>query len=71
MKKTRLAAILVRKLYEESSSPLQYKINRLGGRSKQEKWILHAELFNELKKLVANNDHLFMREFKGKAERGF
>jgi DGQHR domain-containing protein len=68
---TRLAAILVRKLYEESSSPLQYKINRLGGRSKQEKWILQAELFNELKKLVANNDHLFMREFKGKAERGF
>jgi DGQHR domain-containing protein len=68
---TRLAAILVRKLYEESSSPLQYKINRLGGRSKQEKWILQAELFNELKKLVENNDHLFMREFKGKAERGF
>lgn len=69
--KTRLAAILVRKLYEEASSPLQYKINRLGGRSRQEKWILQAELFNELKKLVENNDHLFMREFKGKPERGF
>ena len=68
---TRLAAALVRKLYEESSSPLQYKINRLGGRSKQEKWILQAELFNELKKLVEHNDHLFMREFKGKGERGF
>jgi DGQHR domain-containing protein len=68
---TRLAAILVRKLYEEASSPLQYKINRLGGRSKQEKWILQAELFNEIKKLVANNDHLFMREFRGKPERGF
>jgi DGQHR domain-containing protein len=68
---TRLAANLVRKLYEEASSPLQYKINRLGGRSKQEKWILQAELFNELKKLVENNDHLFMREFRGKAERGF
>ena len=68
---TRLAALLVRKLYEESTSPLQYKINRLGGRSKQEKWILQAELFNELKKLVENNDHLFMRDFRGKADRGF
>ena len=69
--KTRLAAVLVRKLYEEPSSPLQYKINRLGGRSKQEKWILQAELFNEVKKLIENNDHLFMREFHGKPERGF
>jgi DGQHR domain-containing protein len=69
--KTRLAAVLVRKLYEEASSPLQYKINRLGGRSKQEKWILQAELFNELKKLVDNNDHIFVREFRGKADRGF
>jgi DGQHR domain-containing protein len=68
---TRLAAMLVRKLYEEASSPLQYKINRLGGRSKQEKWILQAELFNELKKLVEHNDHLFVREFRGKADRGF
>ena len=68
---TRLAAVLVRKLYEEPSSPLQYKINRLGGRSRQEKWILQAELFNELKKLVDNNDHLFVREFRGKADRGF
>src|SRR5262249_55111689 len=29
-----------------------YKINRLGGRSRQEKWILQSELFNELHKLV-------------------
>jgi len=69
--KTRLAAILVRKLYEESSSPLQYKINRLGGRSKQEKWILQAELFNEIKKLVDRHERIFMKEFKGKADRGF
>jgi DGQHR domain-containing protein len=69
--KTRLAAVLVRKLYEEASSPLQYKINRLGGRSKQEKWILQAELFNELKKLVENNDHIFVREFRSQADRGF
>src|ERR1700752_5205726 len=32
----RLAASIVHKLYEENSSPLQYKINRLGGRSRQE-----------------------------------
>jgi DGQHR domain-containing protein len=68
---TRLAAMLVRKLYEEPTSPLQYKINRLGGRSKQDKWILQAELFNELKKLVEHHDHLFIREFRGKADRGF
>lgn len=64
--KTRLAAILVRKLYEENTSPLQYKINRLGGRSKQEKWILQAELFNEVKRLVDQNEKLFM---KAKPER--
>jgi DGQHR domain-containing protein len=69
--KTRLAAVLVRKLYEEPSSPLQYKINRLGGRSKQEKWILQAELFNEIKKLVERHDRIFMKDFKGKVERGY
>src|SRR5262245_36884032 len=68
---TRLAAGIVRKLYEESSSPLQYKINRLGGRSRQEKWILQAELFNEIKKLVVQNEKLFMKDFRGKAERAF
>jgi DGQHR domain-containing protein len=69
--KTRLAAVLVRKLYEEPSSPLQYKINRLGGRSKQEKWILQAELFNEIKKLVERHERIFMKDFKGKVERSF
>ncbi len=68
---TRLAAALVRKLYEEASSPLQYKINRLGGRSRQEKWILQAELFNEIKKLVVQNEKLFMKDFRGKPERIF
>jgi DGQHR domain-containing protein len=68
---TRVAANIVRKLYEEPSSPLQYKINRLGGRSRQEKWILQAELFNEIKKLVVQNEKLFMKDFRGKAERGF
>jgi hypothetical protein len=68
---TRLAAKIVNKLYEEASSPLQYKINRLGGRSRQEKWILQAELFNEIKKLVVQNEKLFMKDFRGKPERAF
>ena len=68
---TRLAAQIGRKLYEEASSPLQYKINRLGGRSRQEKWILQAELFNEIKKLVVQNEKLFMKDFRGKPDRAF
>jgi len=68
---TRLAAQLVHKLYEEASSPLRYKINRLGGRSRQEKWILQAELFNEIKKLIVQNDKLFMKDFRGKPDRPF
>jgi len=44
----RFAAKIAEMLYSESDSPLRYRINRLGGRSKQEKWILQAELFNEL-----------------------
>jgi DGQHR domain-containing protein len=68
---TRLAANIVRKLYEEASSPLQYKINRLGGRSRQEKWVLQAELFNEIKKLVVQNEKLFMKDFRGKPDRAF
>ena len=44
----KFAARVVDQLYREPDSPLRYKINRLGGRSKQEKWILQAELFNEI-----------------------
>lgn len=44
----KFAARVVDHLYRENDSPLRYKINRLGGRSKQEKWILQAELFNEV-----------------------
>src|SRR4029078_7840405 len=36
----KLAARVVGLLYDESDSPLRYRINRLGGRSKQAKWIL-------------------------------
>ena len=48
----RFAARLVEKLYTEGDSPLRYRINRLGGRSQQDKWILQAELFNELHRWV-------------------
>jgi len=48
----RFAAHIAEMLYRESDSPLRYRINRLGGRSKQEKWILQAELFNEVHRWV-------------------
>src|SRR4029450_11495802 len=44
----RLAAHIVEMLYRAGDSPLRYRINRLGGRSRQEKWILQAELYNEI-----------------------
>jgi DGQHR domain-containing protein len=44
----KFAARVVDQLYREADSPLRYRINRLGGRSKQQKWILQAELFNEI-----------------------
>jgi DGQHR domain-containing protein len=49
----KFAAQVTEKLYSEGDSPLRYKINRLGGRSKQEKWILQAELFNEIHRWAA------------------
>src|SRR5580765_3252523 len=48
----RFAARIVELLYSASDSPLRYRINRLGGRSKQEKWILQAELYNEIHRWV-------------------
>ncbi len=48
----KFAARLAERLYGDSDSPLRYKINRLGGRSKQAKWILQAELYNELYRWV-------------------
>jgi DGQHR domain-containing protein len=44
----KFAAHVVERLYSEGDSPLRYRINRLGGRSRQEKWVLQAELFNEI-----------------------
>src|SRR6266576_1799309 len=48
----RFAARIVGMLYRAGDSPLRYRINRLGGRSKQEKWILQAVLFNEIHRWV-------------------
>jgi DGQHR domain-containing protein len=51
----KFASRIVDHLYREGDSPLRYKINRLGGRSKQEKWILQAELFNELHRWASSD----------------
>src|SRR4029078_13711782 len=48
----KFAARLVEKLYGEGDSPLRYRINRLGGRSERDKWVLQAELFKELHRWV-------------------
>jgi DGQHR domain-containing protein len=51
----KFASRLVASLYSEGDSPLRYRINRLGGRSQQDKWILQAELFNELHRWVSRD----------------
>jgi DGQHR domain-containing protein len=48
----RFAAKVVEHLYNQGDSPLRYRINRLGGRSRQDKWILQSELFNEVHRWV-------------------
>ena len=58
----RFAARIVEMLYSEGDSPLRYRINRLGGRSKQEKWILQAELYNEIHRWVKQSWRTIERE---------
>jgi DGQHR domain-containing protein len=48
----KLAARVADMLYSERDSPLRYRINRLGGRSQKDKWILQSELFNELHRWI-------------------
>jgi DGQHR domain-containing protein len=60
----KFAARVVNLLYAGADSPLQYKINRLGGRSRQEKWILQSELFNEVHKLVLAHPRFFKKPEK-------
>ncbi len=65
----KFAAKVVNLLYGEDDSPLQYKINRLGGRSKQEKWILQSEIFNELLKVVMAHKRWMESHLGMKADR--
>ena len=58
----RFSAHIAEMLYNEADSPLRYRINRLGGRSKQEKWILQAELFNEIHRWVKSSWKKIERE---------
>jgi len=51
----KLASQIAEMLYSEGDSPLQYRINRLGGRSNKDKWILQAELFNELHRWIVKD----------------
>jgi DGQHR domain-containing protein len=67
----KLAARLVAMLYESATSPLQYRINRLGGRSKQEKWVLQSEMYNELHKLIEENYDFWEYNFKLRADLAF
>ncbi len=65
----KLAARVVNHLYGEEDSPLRYKINRLGGRSRQEKWILQSELFNELHKVVDSQGKAVKARTGGRPEK--
>jgi DGQHR domain-containing protein len=65
----KFAAKIVNQLYEEADSPLRYRINRLGGRSGREKWILQSEVFNELHKLVQANRRLLDERFQMRSDR--
>lgn len=67
----KFAAKLVNQLYEESDSPLRYRINRLGGRSRQEKWILQSELFNEIHKVVQAHRKFFQEHLQMRADRAY
>jgi DGQHR domain-containing protein len=64
----KFAARVVEHLYREPDSPLRYRINRLGGRSRQEKWILQAELFNELHRWILREWHKLESEGLGVKE---
>ncbi len=53
----KMAAKVCERLYAAPDSPLRFKVDRLGGRSRQQKWILQAELFNEIHRWK-RGDHL-------------
>lgn len=67
----KFAAKLVNLLYQEADSPLRYRINRLGGRSRQEKWVLQSEVFNEIYKVVQGHRRFFDERFQMRADRAY
>jgi DGQHR domain-containing protein len=67
----KFAARIVNHLYEGTDSPLRYRINRLGGRSRQEKWILQSELFNELHKVIQTHGQFFEKRFRQRPDRTY
>jgi DGQHR domain-containing protein len=67
----KFAARMVNHLYEEADSPLRYRINRLGGRSRQEKWILQSELFNEIHKVVQTHAKFFEKRLHHRSDRAY
>lgn len=67
----KFAAKIVNQFYEEADSPLRYRINRLGGRSRQEKWVLQSELFNEIYKVVLAHRKFFDDRLQMRAERAY
>lgn len=68
---SKFSAKIVHQLYEAADSPLRYKINKLGGRSRQEKWILQSELYNEVLRITENHLDLFRKKFDLKAEKAY
>ena len=66
------AALLVRMLYQEDSSPLQYHINMLGGRSQQEMWINQAQLYSEVHRVTKKHQKPPFKDGRGwNRDRGF
>jgi len=67
------AAKLVRALYEEGDSPLQYHVNMLGGRSQQDMWINQAQLFGEIYRVIRRDEAAYcFRDGRGWArDRGY
>jgi DGQHR domain-containing protein len=69
----RYSARLVRRLYEDSDSPLRYHINMLGGRSQQDLWINQAQAYGEVYRLMTRKETApWITDGRGRSEdRGY
>lgn len=66
------AANLVRMLYQENDSPLQYHINMLGGRSQQDMWINQAQLYGEIHRVIEKHQKPPFKDGRGwNREKGY